>query len=45
MRKKSEQRRLTSLEQSNDNKISQSIRVLDISEGVIPEGKVISKSE
>lgn len=45
LRKKSESRRLTSLEQSKDNKISKSIRVVHIGEGVIPEGTVNSRAE
>jgi hypothetical protein len=45
LRKKSESRRLTSLDQSKDNKISKSIRVLKVGEGVIPEGTVNSRTE
>lgn len=45
LRKKSESRRLTSLDQSKDNKISKSIRIVQIGEGVIPEGTVNSREE
>jgi hypothetical protein len=43
LRRKSEQRRLTSLDQSKDNKISKTIRVLQVGEGAIPEGTVNSR--
>jgi hypothetical protein len=45
LRKKGESRRLTSLDQSKDNKISKSIRILKVGEGVIPEGTVNSRAE
>jgi hypothetical protein len=45
LRKKSENRRLTSLDQSKDNKISKTIRVVQVGEGVIPEGTVNSRAE
>jgi hypothetical protein len=38
LRKKNDDRRLTSLDQSKDNKINKSIRILEISEGAIAEG-------
>jgi hypothetical protein len=38
LRKKSDDRRLTSLEQSKDNKVNQAVRIVHISEGAIAEG-------
>jgi hypothetical protein len=45
LRKKTEDRRLTSLDQSKDNKISKAIRIVKLAEGVIAEGTVNEKTE
>lgn len=45
LRKKTEDRRLTSLDQSKDNKISKAIRIVKLSEGVIAEGTINEKAE
>lgn len=41
LRRKNDDRRLTSLDQSKDNKISKTIRILEVPEGAIAEGTEI----
>lgn len=38
LRRKNDDRRLTSLDQSKDSKINKAIRILEVSEGAIAEG-------
>ena len=39
LRRKNDNRRLTSLDQSKDSKINKILRVLKVSEGVVAEGQ------
>ena len=45
LRRKNDDRRLTSIEQSKDSKINEILRILKVSEGAVAEGDIPSNSD